>query len=132
MDVAAIYERIVSFDLPNSKAKPESTEHLYKMIARLITGCAERVQETQQRCSAQLIAKQINLEVTDELQPEKPSQDVCKKKEVEEKNNTQQMAMPDPVVLHDPVVSHDRFGNPLSARGLLLTLWNPTLHATGD
>jgi hypothetical protein len=129
MDIAAIYERIASLELPNSKAKPESINHLYKMIARLTTHRAEHVQAIQQRRSVQFASKQIKSET--------PSQDVRKKeKEHKESDGIQQMAIPDPVVSQvisqEPVVTHDRFGNPLSACGLPLTLWNPTIHATGN
>jgi hypothetical protein len=129
MDIAATYEGIASLELPDSKAKPESINHLYKMIARLTTFCAEHVQEIQQRRSAQFASKQIKSET--------PSQDVRKKeKEYKKSDNIQQMAIPDPavsqVVSQQPVVTHDRFGSPLSACGLPLTLWNPRIHATGN
>jgi hypothetical protein len=137
MDIAAIYERIASLELPDSKAKPESINHLYQMIARLTTCCAEHVQEIQQCPSAQFAGKQIKQDILAGLKSETPSQDVCKKEtEHKESDNIQQMAIPDPVVsqaiLQEPVVTHNQFGNPLSACGLPLTLWNPTIHAAGN
>jgi hypothetical protein len=106
------------------------------MIARLTTCCAEHVQEIQQRRSAQFNGKQIKQDILAGLKSETPSQD-ARKKEREHKgsDNFQQVAIPDPVVSqavsHD-VVKHDQFGSPLSACGLPLTLWNPTIHAAGN
>jgi hypothetical protein len=136
MDRAAIYEHIASLELPDSKAKPESINHLYKMIARLTTRCAEHVQEIQQRRSAQFAGKQIKQDILAGLKSETPSHNVRKKeKEQKESDDIQQMAIPDPVVFQavsqEPVVTHNRFGNPLSASGLPFTLWNPTIHAAG-
>jgi hypothetical protein len=101
------------------------------MIARLTTRCGEHVQEIQQRRSAQFAGKKIKQDILAGLKSKTPSQDVRKKeREHKESDNIQQMAIPDPVVSQvvsqDPVVMHDRFGNPLSARGLPLTLWSPT------
>jgi hypothetical protein len=76
MDIAAIHERIASLELPNSKAKPESIKHLYKMIARLSTCCAEHVQEIQQCRSAQFSGKQIKQDTLAGLKSKTPSQDV--------------------------------------------------------
>jgi hypothetical protein len=129
MDIAAIYEWIASLELPDSKAKPESIDHLYKMTARLTVRQVEHVQAIQQHRSVQFASKQNKSKT--------PSQDVRKREqEHKESDNIQQMTIPDPVVsqivLQEPVVTHDRFGNPLSACGLPLTLWNPTIHTTGN
>jgi hypothetical protein len=129
MDIAAIYECIASLELPDSKAKPESINHLYKMIARLTACQVEHVQAIQHRCPVQFASKQIKSGT--------PSQDVHKKeKEHKESDDIQQMTIPDPVVSQivpqEAAITHDRFGNPLSACGLPLTLWNPTIHTTGN
>jgi hypothetical protein len=116
-----------SFELPDSKAKPESINHLYEMIARLTTRQVEHVQVIQQRHSAQFASKQT----------EKLSQDVRKQEqERNESNNIQKKNVPDLVVsqilLQAPVITHNHFGNPLSSRGLPLTLWNPTIQTAGN
>jgi hypothetical protein len=124
MDIAAIYDRIASLELPDSKSKPESIDHLYEMIARLTTRQVEHIQEIQQRRSA---SKQTEI----------ASQDVRKQEpERKESDDIQNKNVPDPVVSQivsqAPVISHDRFGNPLSSRGLPLTLWNPTIQTAGN
>jgi hypothetical protein len=127
MNIAAIYDRIASLELPDSKAKPESIDHLYEMIARLTTCRVEHIQEIQRCRSAQFASKQTEI----------ASQDVRKQEqERKESNDTQNNNVPDPVVsqiaLQAPVISHNRFGNPLSSHGLPLTLWNPTIQTAQD